>query len=121
MNWTREDLAWAAGLFEGEGCISAGRQDSYILQLVSTDEDVVRRFYRVIELGTISGPFIPNGNVKYKPAWKWCCTNQYEMLAVLVALWPWLGERRQEKAREAIICFYSRPRQFYRRRKARPT
>jgi uncharacterized protein (AIM24 family) len=28
VNWTRENIAWAAGLFEGEGCINEHHKGS---------------------------------------------------------------------------------------------
>lgn len=118
MTWTREEIAWVTGLFDGEGCISAKTMNSgsdYTrLQLVMADEDLVRRAQAVFGLGTVIGPFYPNGNPQWQPVWRWSVTGQFDVLAVLVAMWPWLGLRRQQRARQAIEQFYERPRRYKR-------
>lgn len=68
------ELAWAAGLFEGEGSCFARKKDSghhYIeLSLASTDEDVLRRFHDAVGVGTVHGPRKLPGR---KPIWTWRC------------------------------------------------
>jgi hypothetical protein len=47
-----EEIAWAAGLFEGEGSITRfGRPGKFDLRvsLNMTDEDVVRRFDAIVD------------------------------------------------------------------------
>src|SRR5689334_3983660 len=50
MPLDKEGLAWAAGLFEGEGCFHfASRANRVIVaSLTTTDEDVVRRFHAIV-------------------------------------------------------------------------
>lgn len=106
------ELGWVVGLFEGEGCISvhSNTYKSISLQLVSSDEDVVRRFAALVGVGTTVGPYQPNGNPKWKPVWRWACTHQHEAAGVITMLLPHLGARRAEKAQEALDAFNSRPR-----------
>src|SRR5665213_179839 len=67
-HWTRENLAWMAGLFEGEGYVQ-GRPRSYKradgrsfttigyrLAITMTDEDIIRRFHRLAGVGNVNGP-----------------------------------------------------------------
>lgn len=56
-----DKIAWAAGLFEGEGCSSWNNRNKRIsLQLATTDEDVVLRFKRAIgNIGIVNGPYQP--------------------------------------------------------------
>jgi hypothetical protein len=58
-----EEIAWAAGLFEGEGCISYirpwGREPDIQAALAMTDEDVVRRFDEIVDRGRVYGPYHP--------------------------------------------------------------
>lgn len=112
-----QEIAWAAGLFEGEGCISTYQGDHTQLTLVSTDFDVIERFHRIVGVGTVSGPYQPNGNPKWKPAMKWLCSHQHEACSLLERLLPLLCGRRQERAQEAIDLFYSRPRRNIRRQR----
>ena len=114
MRWKREDLAWAAGLIEGEGCIYSSMRSTGVrggravwhLTVQMTDEDVLRRLAAVIGLGNVCGPYKNKGDGKkaYKPIWSWTVSSRTHVYAVLVALWPWLGARRREKVREALAA-----------------
>jgi hypothetical protein len=96
-DWSRERLAWVAGLFEGEGCIS--QFDSrWSVHLASTDHDVLVRLNDIVGLGQINGPY----DRGHKPHWVWQCASQPKVYAFLVAIYPWLGERRGARALEAI-------------------
>lgn len=100
-NWSRENIAWAAGLFEGEGCIRTTPETAQ-LSLAMSDEDVVRRFLAVIGIGAVYGPTVDKRKPTYKPMWKWCVGGSAKVQAVLAALWAFLGERRKKKAELAI-------------------
>lgn len=93
-------IAWAAGLFEGEGTIVAGgkRERRVGLALVMTDEDVVRRFGGVVGFGHVTGPY----DRGHKPTWHWHCRSARDVEAVLGQLLPYLGARRTAKALEAL-------------------
>lgn len=104
----REDLAWAGGLFEGEGCISttslAGGRPAHCMgirvQLEMGDLDVVERFHRIVGVGTLRGPRWRKG---YKrPLHVWSTYNFEHAQAVIAMLWPWLGERRRGRAVELL-------------------
>lgn len=106
-NWTRENIAWAAGLFEGEGSCyfrdrkqgtSASRSACVVLNM--TDEDVIRKLHRIIGLGSVNGPYQPPGN--RKPVWRWSVTGSEQPQAVLAAFWPFLCSRRQAKIAEVL-------------------
>jgi hypothetical protein len=101
-------IAWAAGLFEGEGCITLsepidkrnGMQHSYIaLELRMTDKDVVDRFHEVV--GYIGNMHYAKGQtVKHKGVWGWRCTRRADCIKVILMFWPYLGERRKARAIE---------------------
>ncbi len=115
MDINREDIAWAAGLFEGEGSISWSRHKNryrpdgecyHTLQmsLHSTDEDVVRKFAKIIGVGKVHGPYrFPSPEVpNRKPSWYWGITSHERCQAVIAMLWPWLCSRRKAKAKETL-------------------
>jgi hypothetical protein len=94
-------LGWAAGLFEGEGCIHShpsrarGGGRCAKLDLAMTDEDVVRRFHSVVGVGVVYGPRFQGDR---KPTWRWS-TTRFEHAQYVVALfWNWFGRRRKAKA-----------------------
>lgn len=101
-----EDLAWAAGLFEGEGSISLSRGRPRI-QIQMSDEDVVRRFHEAVGCGSVSGPSTSPSRHKYaanpKPIWTWQASGfvrKQDVQKTLLAMWPHLGSRRRARALE---------------------
>ncbi len=96
-------IAWAAGLFEGEGCVYKTANSSgsfYIcLSLCSTDLDVVTRFFKIVGSGRMYGPYQPrylNAKLKYD----WRSTRRDDTEKILNLLIPYLGERRLDRIRE---------------------
>lgn len=97
----REQVVWAAGLFEGEGSVFwANSSRRAEMRLASTDEDVVRRFHEVVGVGSVGGPYMAAKSTK--PFWNWVCAGYHHVQAVGAAFWPFLGERRQAKVREVL-------------------
>lgn len=101
---TPEEIAWAAGLFEGEGCISTTDTRVGIrLQVVMCDRDVVERFYRLVGVGTFNQvQRQPSWPAHHRDKWKWYCGSYQETRELLNLLVPWLGERRRARALELL-------------------
>jgi hypothetical protein len=93
-----EEIAWAAGLFEGEGAISRhGRSGKFDLRvsLNMTDEDVVRRFDAIVDRGKIYGPY--SSYRGHKPVWNWVALGDAGH-DVVDLIGPWLSPRRVSQA-----------------------
>ena len=89
----RELVIWAAGLLEGEGSFGcAGVTRVPCVQCHSTDKDVLDRLAATFG-GNVTGPYV-NQNEKYKPVWYWGRKGVFGY-AIMVAVFPWMGERRQ--------------------------
>lgn len=106
------DVAWAAGLFEGEGCIYVGhtRGDAPRVKMLlgMTDEDVVRRFTEIIGLGPHTGPHARRAQTaSRKPSWEWRTSRSDEIETVIRLLYPHLGMRRRLKADEMLSALAS--------------
>lgn len=111
-NWTRENLAWLAGIFEGEGTIrwtkpapprSDGRHpggQSLDLSIAMTDEDVLRRIADIAGVGKVFGPYQPKPETR-KPIFTYKVTGA-KAYALIVAIFQWLHSRRREQALAAI-------------------
>lgn len=95
----REELAWAGGLFAGEGCFT--RINVYPsgirAQLDMTEEDVIQRFQAAVGIGKVYGPY-SRKNPKGKASWVWYAGGFEKLQATLAMLWPWLNERRRNRA-----------------------
>lgn len=97
------DIAWAAGLFEGEGTIytsSYGTKKYIRLQLRMSDYDVISHYASVMA-GHVTGPYQKELNGRpMKPQWSWAETRQAIVIPILDSFWPYLGQRRKAKALE---------------------
>ncbi len=104
--WKREDLMWAVGLFEGEGTItrfnSSSKNSGWELSIKMTDLDVLEKFHNIIKLGKISYITSPSIPKHWKKTYRWRIRSSKDVYAVLVAFYPFLGNRRKEKALQVI-------------------
>jgi hypothetical protein len=99
-------IAWAAGLFEGEGTIfevirqgDKHRTYNVRLQMQMTDKDVVLKFDEVLNcIGHVY--YVRSRNKKHKDLWKWHLSRRQDCKKVIELFWPYLGERRKGKAIE---------------------
>lgn len=103
---TIADLAWAAGLFEGEGCISHNKIAPRA-SISMSDEDVVRRFHRLIGMGSVAAT--PRKKEGYKDLWTWTVAGYKSTQYVMALLWQWLGVRRKARTEEILKQFQNGP------------
>lgn len=113
------DVAWAAGLFEGEGSVSVvpntarSRRIYMRLDMHSTDDDVLKRFGAVVGVGRVRGPYLTNGkNHKphHKPYWTWSITGRRALLLATHAPFAdQLGSRRRSRIAEVIAILGKQP------------
>lgn len=100
------DTAWAAGLFEGEGCISKtsnGSGKMYPrLVVVSSDLDVLQKFHSIIGCGYIYLKKDATNRFAKKTQYQWQCNKKDEIKTILISFLPFLGDRRSERALEIL-------------------
>lgn len=106
-----DSLDWVAGVFEGEGTFCSVRNltnrfgkpgivSRFTVAVTMTDRDIIERFNKAVGVGSVKGPYQPNGN--RKTVWRWSATNRKECLEVTLKLLPFLGERRTKDADRLI-------------------
>ena len=116
----REELAWSAGLFDGEGHIGARtgdhsqgpwkRLDLYI-SISQVDRRVLDRFRDAVGVGSVNGPYLhpviaARGNEQPRFYFQ---TQRFEHIQAVVAmLWPWLGEVKRQQAIGALTLVKAR-------------
>lgn len=96
------NIAWAAGLFEGEGCLSVQNwkgTKKFITQLTSTDEDVLLRFAEIVGKGKIYGPYTQG---EHKTKWVWNTSRLNDFKYVVDLFFEFMGERRRTRALELV-------------------
>lgn len=117
---TNEEIAWVAGVFEGEGTFTyrtysgTGRKQ-ITLRVVMTDLDVIQRLHSYTGLGNVYGPYTPsqltkNGSLR-KASYHWAVTKQSDVILLGELMRPWLSERRKNKFQE-VKKYYEEGKQF---------
>lgn len=103
--WTRENMAWATGLYEGEGCVSLDRSQGRVcahMALGMTDLDVVQDFADIVGVGHLQHR--PYAQVNRKPMWYWRLNTFADLQALAAAMWPWLHGRRRGQIRRCLMA-----------------
>lgn len=99
------DIAWVAGIIEGEGTFGYnGRKEtttSSKVQVIMTDEDIIRRLQSVTGMGRVSGPHGPY-KPGYLPTWCWAIRVKRDLARIFLAIYPLLGERRREQLQVCV-------------------
>lgn len=86
--------AWAAGLFEGEGCITRKKNSNrYELKINLTDLDILEKFQEVVGCGNINQQKYKSKN-HHKDIWKWGIYNKADITRLLINMLPYFGNRR---------------------------
>ncbi len=97
-------IAWAAGLFEGEGCITwkrGGSDKKYPrLYLKMTDRDVVQKFADTVEYGNVN--HVPSKTEGWKDCYAWEIMKMSEVRRILDLFLPYFGDRRAHKALDVL-------------------
>ena len=98
---TDADIAWAAGLFEGEGSFHLSKptgprrkvvREYARLSLGSTDEDVVQKFQAIVGVGAIhKAKNLTRGGKEF---WHWMKGSREDVEHVADLFMPYLGIRR---------------------------
>ena len=128
---SREELAWAAGFFDGEGHIRfsnnirPSRPHSHSPEvLVETSQagidcpDVLTRFRAAIGgLCKIDGPR-SNGE-GHLPIWNTRTSRFEHSQAIIAMLWPWLGSVKRAAAQKALLSARSAYAETVKRRQQR--
>jgi hypothetical protein len=103
-----EELAWAGGLFSGEGY--TGQFKNYPRMTIGQkfSREVLDRFKNAVNLGRINGP--------YKEVWHYQATNFTDVQAIVAMLWPWLST---DKKNQAMAVLQSANSHSYRRKEVK--
>jgi hypothetical protein len=94
-----EEIAWAAGLFEGEGCF-AYTPNHVRADLAMTDHDTVRRFGAVVGVGRYYEKKKYASHHQQQLVWR--VTDRAGVEAVLEMFRPWLSPRRLARGEEIL-------------------
>lgn len=97
------DIAWAAGLIEGEGSFSCSRRNRPFIQIQMCDKDVLEQIQQRTGMGNVTGPYAGSqglGVGPRKPTYSWKVYKQRDVWRLLLAIAPLLSERRRARIME---------------------
>lgn len=105
-----KDIAWAAGLLEGEGCFSLHERSKtgYVTcatHCEMTDEDTVNRLHKIFQVGNVNTRKNMSGRRdprKRQQTYIWSVQDFKGNFYVLSSILPWMGQRRAAKIRECL-------------------
>ena len=98
-----ERIAWASGVFEGEGWIRKDkrRDAAYEVAIKMSDLDILQRIQQTFNLGNINANTVPT-NPNHKQLYVWRVCIRKDIVKVLSLMLPFLGIRRAYTALNAI-------------------
>lgn len=98
------DIAWAAGLIEGEGCFTLHSKHHPYFLLDMCDLDVLEKFNKIFPQSNLRGPYVDAKRPDYK--------NRYRVdafgpkcIEIMNAVYPYMGTRRKEKMTELYLIY----------------
>jgi hypothetical protein len=103
------ELAWAAGFFDGEGCVGCSwrpekRYRNLRLSITQVDREVLDRFAEAVGVGRVLGPRIRK-DPNQQPLYTYRLDRVEEIRAVREKLWPWLGTVKRLQFDGAILLW----------------
>ena len=117
---TTNELAYIAGLFDGEGCIQykqvmdTKRKDKprrykvwrITMEMTMTDKDIIEWVHRTLDVGTVLINVknkSPSSKPHWKTQWRWRCGHR-QAYKVCKMLWPYIQVKLHQV--EKIIDHY---------------
>lgn len=98
-------IYWLAGLIEGEGTFTTYR-GNMAFKIAMTDEDTLQDARDIINLGRVTGPYVYKNNL---PLWHWTIARECDVAALMMTIYPIMGERRREKIEELLLAWRAKP------------
>lgn len=106
MRINREDLAWLAGFYEGEGCIYTRTDGRGIyLLIVQAQLEPIQRVRAILGFGRITRQVTKRGT----EVWTWQTSGFERVQAGVAMVWAWLSPRRKAQARRALLEWLAWP------------
>lgn len=98
---TEAQIAWVAGIIEGEGCFSVSNKSpkSWWISVRVTDLDIIKRLQAYTGIGSTN----QDKSTYYigkKPVYSWIVTKKVQRVWLANLIMPWLGERRSKRLKQ---------------------
>ena len=108
----REELAWAAGFFDGEGCTYSTISENRVVVGVMVSQasrDLLDRFREAVGFGKVYGPYKNNGSFSKGPKYSWSAPGLERVQALVAMLWFKLGAVKKQQAAAVLTRYKLNP------------
>ena len=104
MPINKEELAWAAGFFDGEGCFfSNAKNNNPSCQISQVHGEVLERFRDAVGIGVVRGPIdMRRYSPRFKPQWKFDSGGFENTQHIFCLLWKNLGAVKREQGKNVL-------------------
>lgn len=104
----REDLAWLAGFFDGEGCVHCHQYDNahntvrIVLRVAQNAflPETLDKIYRITGRGNFHTHHSRRG--RENPITTWTAASFEDVQYVMASIWPWLSDIKKQKYIDSI-------------------
>lgn len=101
----REEVAWAAGFFDGEGYVGTRLQDGiFVLQIdvPQVDRRVLDRLRAAVGIGKVYGPYLRRSRFSQQPRFEYRADHHAQVIPVVALLWEFLSAVKRAQASAAF-------------------
>ena len=96
------EVAWLAGIFEGEGSIYMGARSQRTTTIVMVDEDVIHRVQKLFPAPR--GIWRQEGRYEgWQPTFRWRLSRTTDVTTFLTLILPHMGLRCSAKIKEVLL------------------
>ena len=103
--YNHTELAWAAGLFDGEGYVGWVKNCGMRLSIGQVHRYVLERFMSAVGVGKIVGPYAFKQRIdgyNRKPRYDYVTQTHESIQAIACVLWPHLSAVKREQFRSVL-------------------
>lgn len=97
------ELAWAAGLYDGEGCTSIRASKYAKMSIGQVDREVLERFQAAVGTGKIYGPIKPSKN-RGQMWYQFCIDRQSDVKDAMSKIYPYLSSIKRAQANRVFLA-----------------
>jgi len=110
---TETELAWAAGIIDGEGCFHGrevkGKRHAYYwaitFSITQKYPEILYRFQAALGVGVVNGPYTYDGYTHYS----YRVTGYKKVRALAKAVWPYMSIHKKRQANEVFRKYKAGP------------
>jgi len=110
VDLNREDVAWAAGFFDGEGNVTFSNTDKsrtprVYLQIAQVRIEPLLKFRSIFPLTEVLGPYSKTGKTNNQPYYKYAVHTFENVQFISATMWEFLTEPKKEDIIRTISSY----------------